>query len=77
MFIPFVIHDLNSTYSHGKFFFFARYNPTDETMEVVETGLEGEQEGDLPCEIVLVVIPILKKFCEVICFTMCMQPMIV
>ena len=71
MFIPFAIHDTISTYSHGKFFF-ARDNPTDETMEVVETGLGGEQEEDLPCEIVLVVIPILKKL-----FYLCIQPMIV
>ena len=61
VFIPFAIHDAVSTCSHGKFFFFARYNATDETMEIVETGLGGEQKKDLPCEIVLVVIPILKK----------------
>ena len=61
VFIPLAIHDTISTYSHGKLFFFAHNNPTDKTMEVVETGLGGEQEEDLPCKIVLVVIPILKK----------------
>ena len=57
--LPFVIHDTIGTYFAWQVVFFARYNPTDETMEIVETGLE--QDEGMPCKIVLVVIPILKK----------------
>ena len=54
--------DMIGTYFPWQVLLFARYNSIDETIEVVETGIGGKQEEDLPGEIVLVVIPILKKF---------------